>query len=171
MLNDDTLLESVSYSSQEAQSSVLSAVDQAAILAMCLDVKNNNPKDGLTTEEMFPYIDRVISNPFKNWTTHSMALLLRSRLESEVSRKVERALQQLQSLVDAHSTVQPDVHHRIQIMHAIAFPSFAALQAELAEGYLALGIPREALAIFERLEQWENTITCHQLLQQVIILF
>ena len=52
----------------------LHPVDQAIILALCLDVENSNPTDGLTNEEMFPYIERVLRLA-KNWMIHSTALL------------------------------------------------------------------------------------------------
>ena len=38
----------------------LEVVDQAVLLCLCLDVSNHNPRDGLTGEEMRPYIDRVL---------------------------------------------------------------------------------------------------------------
>lgn len=38
----------------------LHPVDQAIVLALCLDVGNSNPVDGLTQEEMAPYIERVL---------------------------------------------------------------------------------------------------------------
>jgi len=38
----------------------LHPVDQAVLLALCLDVENSNPKDGLTKEEMFPYVERIL---------------------------------------------------------------------------------------------------------------
>ena len=165
-LNDDTLLEAVAFSGSQGESASLSHIEQAAILAMCLDVKNNNPQDGLTTEEMFPYVERVLRNSCRHWTTHFVALLIRSRLERELSRKMTRALMQLQALVDDRRGIRPPVHERLDFMHATALPSFQMLQFELGEGYLALGLPREALGIFEALQQWENVITCYQLLQQ-----
>jgi hypothetical protein len=42
-----------------------------------------------------PYVDFVVKNPV-HWATQVMALLTRSRLETELSRKVERATTQLQ---------------------------------------------------------------------------
>ena len=67
----------------------LHELDQAIILALCLDVENNNPKDGLTAEEMFPYLQRVLGSP-KNWMIHSTALLERSWLEYEKRRTADR---------------------------------------------------------------------------------
>jgi hypothetical protein len=48
--------------------------DQIIILALCLDVSNSNPVDGLTNEEMTPYIEKVLkqSND-RNWMIYSTA--------------------------------------------------------------------------------------------------
>ena len=60
--NDETLLENVEFtekSTKEDQDKMkgnLNPIDQSLLLAFCLNVKNTNPVDGLTTEEMFPYV-------------------------------------------------------------------------------------------------------------------
>ena len=77
----------------------LHEVDQAIIMALCLDIENSNPKDGLTSEEMFPYLQRVLDRP-KNWMIHSTALLQRSWLEFEKRRTSDRAILQIQALLD-----------------------------------------------------------------------
>jgi hypothetical protein len=64
-----------------------------------LNVKNTNPKCGLLHEEMEVYVRRVLHNP-NNWMVYSMALLLRSRLEGEKVKTVDRACMQLSVLVD-----------------------------------------------------------------------
>lgn len=42
-------------------------MDLAIILGLCLDVSNSNPRDGLTNEQMTPYIARVLRQPGCNW--------------------------------------------------------------------------------------------------------
>ena len=51
-------------------------------------------KDGLTSEEMMPYIQRVLDQP-NNWMIHSTALLERSWLEYEKRRMADRAMLQV----------------------------------------------------------------------------
>jgi hypothetical protein len=58
-------------------------------------VKNQNERSGLTTEQMMPFVTRVLENP-NNWTIQSFALLLKSRLEVEHHRKTERGTLQIQ---------------------------------------------------------------------------
>jgi hypothetical protein len=46
ILDNDTLLADIAFSETQEVTQV-GAIDHAIILAMCLDVKNHNPKDGL----------------------------------------------------------------------------------------------------------------------------
>ncbi|KAF9372451.1 hypothetical protein CPC16_002419, partial [Podila verticillata] len=145
----------------------LHPIDHALLLAFCLNIKNTNPAHGLTVEQMFPFVTRVLETP-NNWTVYTMALLLRSRLEADKSRTVERGALQLQALVDQTriedetSTTRERMHHFFSVL----LPSKWELEKELAEQYMALGVVRSALDIFERLELWEDVISCFQFLDQ-----
>lgn len=120
-LNDDTLLESISFSSTEtpspadaeearlseglqdldpANQPVLDPLDSIILLAIASSITNTSPQDGLTREETVPYATRVLSNPSTNWQIYTQALLVRSRIEGYRSRTVERGLLQLQAIVD-----------------------------------------------------------------------
>ncbi|KAG5440064.1 hypothetical protein PCK2_000576, partial [Pneumocystis canis] len=108
-LNDDTLLETISFkpgeiisqSNQETNipeslkninpndQQPLTPLDSCILLALTLFIKNTNPNDGLTVEEIAPYTERVLKHP-KNWSVHSMALLVRCRLEADKRRTMER---------------------------------------------------------------------------------
>ncbi|KAG0363174.1 hypothetical protein BC939DRAFT_489615 [Gamsiella multidivaricata] len=180
--NDDTILEKVQFTelSEEDRARLgdleldpskkiedLHPIDHALLLAFCLNIKNTNPAHGLTVEQMFPFVTRVLETP-NNWTVYTMALLLRSRLESDKSRTVERGALQLQALVDQTkiedetSTTRERMHHFFSVL----LPSKWELEKELAEQYMALGVVRSAMDIFERMELWEDVIACHQFLDQ-----
>lgn len=186
-LNDDTLLESTVFTSSSSSPSSpstsrlshlspssqppLHPLDQSSLLALCLNISNTSPLHGLTTEQMSPYITRVLSHPL-NWTIHTIALLLRARLESSRTRTVERAVLQLQALVDQiplaasrEESVAP-VQGRLEYFHALDAPSKWAMERELAKRYLSLGITKSALAIFERLEMWDDVVRCWQQLER-----
>lgn len=156
----------------------LQTIDQVILLALCLDVKNSNANDGLTREEMFPYITRVLENP-NNWMVYSTGLLERAWLECETSKRRERAILQMQALVDQHTTrltvLQNSLqsiedaapaNERMQFVHALAFPPRYALKRDLAERYLAIGVIRSALEIFEELEMWDDVVKCYQILDK-----
>ncbi|PGH23962.1 hypothetical protein AJ80_02024 [Polytolypa hystricis UAMH7299] len=123
-LNDDTLLEAISFKKDEPsgekfvtvqeESSLppalaaldpsnqpkLNPLDSIILLSLASSIKNTSPEHGLTREETLPYATRVLEGGSSNWQIYSQALLLRSRIEGYRSRTVERGLLQLQALVD-----------------------------------------------------------------------
>ncbi|KAJ3337145.1 hypothetical protein HDU93_001526 [Gonapodya sp. JEL0774] len=167
-LNDDTLLENVEFSQAsfgEEFRGMLKVSDQCILLSLCLNVKNTNPKDGLTNEEMLPFVRRVLDQP-ANWSVYTVALLLRSRLESEKSRTVERAALQLQALVDQFDVSDGPPAERMQWIWALDMPSKWELERELADRFLSLGVTSSALDIFTRLELWEQCVECLRILDK-----
>ncbi|KAJ7508653.1 hypothetical protein B0H11DRAFT_1966082 [Mycena galericulata] len=176
-LNDDTLLEQTAFTSSSPSAHArlshldpsaqpaLHPLDQSILLAMCLNVKNTSPVHGLTAEQMAPYVSRVISHPL-NWSVHTMALLLRARLESTRTRTVERATLQLQALIEQMPTADAPVAERLRYAHALPLPSKWEMEKELATRFLSLGAVRSALDIFERLEMWEEVVKCWQAMER-----
>ena len=177
-LNDDTLLERTEFTSSSpaapglqlghldpSNQPALHPLDQCILLALCLNVRNTSPAHGLTTEQMTPYVARVISHP-ENWSVHTMALLLRSRLEAHRTRTVERSTLQLQALIDQMPTADSTPTERLRLLHALPLPSKWELERELALRFLSLGVVKSALAIFERLEMWEEAVRCWQATEQ-----
>ncbi|KAF8180214.1 hypothetical protein BJ912DRAFT_1023781 [Pholiota molesta] len=146
-LNDDTLLEQTEFTSPTAPP----PLDQCILLSLCLNVRNTQPSHGLTAEQMSPYVSRVISHP-RNWSVHTMALLLRSRLESSRTRTVERSTLQLQALIDQMPTADSSTRWD--------------MEKELAQRFLSLGVVKSALEIFERLEMWEDVVKCYGALEK-----
>ena len=156
----------------------ISTLDQCVVLALCLDVANHNPADGLTNEEMKPYAARVIDTPL-NWHVHSTALYVRALLEFENHRTMDRACLQLQALADQYTTrltatqarqsaidaaAQPK--ERLAYVTLLAFPARWELQRVIADKYRKLGAVRSALAVYEELELWEDVVECLALLEK-----
>ncbi|KAI8989869.1 TPR-like protein [Trametes punicea] len=178
-LNDDTLLEQTAFTSSStvgtpgyrlshidpAAQPALHPLDQCILLALCLNVKNLSPAHGLTAEQMAPYVARVISHP-RNWSVHTMALLLRSRLEANRTRTVERSTLQLQALVDQMPTADSTLAERLLYVHQILLPSKWEMEKELAMRFLSIGVVRSAMEIFERLEMWEEVVKCWQSMER-----
>ena len=98
----------------------------------------------------------------------TMGLVLKSRLESNKSRTVERSCLQLQTLVDQWKLQDNDasVPDRMKFIHALLVPSKWEMEKELGLRFVSLGVVRSALEIFERLDMWDNVISCHQMLEQ-----
>ncbi|KAJ2711140.1 hypothetical protein H4R19_003392, partial [Coemansia spiralis] len=172
-LNDDTLLEQVQLADQEselANQADLATIDKCILLALCLNVQNENPTHGLTSEQMMPFVTRVLDHP-GNWSVYTMALLLRSRLEAGKTRTAERATLQMQTLVDQATQPLPDADEasageRLQYLYALAMPSQWELERELAGMFMELGVVRSALDIYERLQMWDEVVGCYAMLGQ-----
>lgn len=165
-LNDDTLLESTQFTSTNPTSQPpLHPLDQTILLSLSQIIVSTSPSNALTSEQIAPYITLVISHP-QNWSIHTMALLLRSRIESNRTRTVERATLQLQALVDQMPTLDSTAAERMQWIHELWMPSKWNLERELAKRFFTLGILRSALQIFERLEMWEDVVNCYVSLEQ-----
>ncbi|KAJ2197808.1 CCR4-NOT core subunit cdc39 [Coemansia sp. RSA 522] len=172
-LNDDVLLEHLEFTDPDTEISNpadLQTIDKCMLLAFCLNVQNENPAHGLTSEQMLPFVTRVLQHT-GNWSVYTMALLLRSRLERSKTRTVERATLQLQQLVDQITHPLPGSEEagageRMQYVFALSLPSQWALERELAEQFISLGVVRSALDIFERLQMWDDVISCYTMLGQ-----
>ncbi|KAJ4473620.1 hypothetical protein J3R30DRAFT_3406523 [Lentinula aciculospora] len=182
-LNDDTLLEQTEFTSSKPTTDLstsslhrldpsdqppLHPLDQCILLSLCLNVRNTSPLHGLTSEQMSPYVARVISHP-RNWTIHTMSLLIRSRLEASRTRTVERSALQLQALVDQMPATDADaapVSERLRYLHSISLPPKWELERELAHRFISLGVIKSALDIYERLEMWEEVVKCHVSLER-----
>lgn len=154
----------------------LAVIDQCILLAIIMDLKSTNPREELTAEQMTAYVNRLVLNP-NNWMVHSTVLLLRSRNEADKSKTMDRAVLQLQSLVDQYNA-EDQLHYtasqRINYIYSLPYPPCYKLKRELALQYLKLGLAKSALQLFEELELWSEIIQCYQVIgdqlkgQQVI---
>lgn len=174
---DEAILDYVRYEDESNnQHQQLNFLELSILLALCLDVKNQNPNDCiLTGEEMGAYLERALVD-HNDWMIYSTALLERAWLEFENTHKRERALLQLQALADQHtnrltitqSTFQSVTEHsapvqdRLRNIHTIVYPPRWALQRDLAERYTAIGIFSSAADIYETLESWDEVVRCLQ---------
>ncbi|WVO18500.1 hypothetical protein L204_106217 [Cryptococcus depauperatus] len=174
-LNDDTLLEETAFTKvtrdntstcrlaylDPANQPPLHPLDQSLLLSFCLSQSNDSPSSGLTAQQMMPFLTRVIQHP-RNWSVHTTALLLRSRLESSRSRTVERSCLQLQALIEQMPTSDSEPTERLKYFHQLPLPSKWEMEKELAKRFMTIGVIRSSLEIFTKLEMWEDAVLCLQ---------
>ncbi|KAF3914173.1 hypothetical protein AA313_de0210348 [Arthrobotrys entomopaga] len=197
-LNSDVLLDAISFtpitasliaesdlpptlaSLDPSSQPTLHPIDTIILLHLAESIKNTNPADGLTREEMTPYAERSLQHA-TNWSIHTLALLVRSRLEAYRSKTVERSLLQLQVVVDqiiaatasvdneaGVSTFLPKpkedesagVSERLQYVFALGLPTRWEVEAELAARWVSMGGLRTAVEIYERLGMWAEVALC-----------
>jgi tetratricopeptide (TPR) repeat protein len=174
---------SSSSSSFSSSSSVkdgdLTVIDQCIVLAMCCDIKFNNASDSLTWEHMRPFITKTLESP-QHWLVHSTALLLRSMIEVDGYRTAERAVLQMQALVDQHSNrltasqrSRDDLEKaapasvRLAFFFSLPWPSHWGLSRLCADSYRKMGALRAALQLYDDLCLWEDIVSCHVALDRV----
>eukprot|EP00581_Thalassiosira_minuscula_P017735 CAMPEP_0183721762 /NCGR_PEP_ID=MMETSP0737-20130205/13927_1 /TAXON_ID=385413 /ORGANISM="Thalassiosira miniscula, Strain CCMP1093" /LENGTH=1147 /DNA_ID=CAMNT_0025951815 /DNA_START=39 /DNA_END=3482 /DNA_ORIENTATION=+ len=175
--SDALLLEKIRFEDEEDNVHFnLSILDQSILLALCLDVKNDNPMDGLTGEQMGGYLARVL-NQHDDWMVYATALLERAWLECERTHGRERAILQIQALADQHSnrltltqstfkSVEEDsapAQDRLRNLHGIVYPPRWDMLRDLADRYAKIGIVTSAAEIFEELELWDEVVECYRI--------
>ncbi|KAF2076928.1 hypothetical protein CYY_001766 [Polysphondylium violaceum] len=137
----------------------LRVIDQALCLIQCLNVKNQNTSNGLITEEMLPFVQKTLEHS-NNWIVHSLGLLIKSRIEIHSSKTSERAVLQIQALVDQYDDETSPASERMRMIYALDYPSRWDMEREVAEKFIGIGAAASAFDIFERLEMWDDAIQC-----------
>jgi len=172
---DSPLLENIKYENpKDNEVRDLNVLDQSILLALCLDVKNTNPADGLTGEEMGAYLARVLQH-HDDWMIYSTALLERSWLEFEGNHTKERAILQMQALADQHTNrltltqstrksveESSPVQDRLRNIHSIVYPPRWQMLGDIAERYASLGIVTTAAEIYTEIEYWDEVVDCYK---------
>jgi tetratricopeptide (TPR) repeat protein len=171
---DCHLLEDVAFEAgEDLDTSTLSPLDLCVILALCLDTKNQNPRDGLTNEQMGPYVAAVLRRP-GNWMIYSTGLLQRAWIDFERPHAMERAALQLQALLDQHTTrltitqaalsaveSAAPAEQRLDHIHGITYPPRWELLRDLALRYMHIGVYGSAAEILSSLEMWDEAVQCY----------
>ncbi|VDP05387.1 unnamed protein product [Soboliphyme baturini] len=150
-LDDDTLLSEVKYLSNGLDSSQASVYLQLILLARFNDIRKFNPKTYLL----------LLRQP-KNYVIQFMALYFRCQLESVRRRKVERALKQMEELINGFSAEEPPFQSRSVFMYSVNLPPIWTQKRLLADLLFVLGCTREAMENYHRLNDWENTVKCYK---------
>lgn len=174
--NEDTILhERVKFENEdENKIAHLSILDQSILLGMCLDIKDNNPNDKLTSEEISAYLSRVLCH-HDDWMVYSTALLERAWLEFEGNHTKERSILQMQALADQHTdrlTITQStresvensspVQDRLRNLHSIVYPPRWQMLGDVAERYASIGIVTSAAEIFTEIEAWDEVVDCYR---------
>lgn len=171
---DEIILERIRFDNEkENEVAHLNTLDQSILLALCLDVKNSNPADGLTGEEMGAFLARVLDHQ-DDWMIYSTALLERSWLEFERTRARERAILQIQALADQHtnrltltqSTMESveesaPVQDRLRNLHLIVYPPRWEMIQDLGDRYASLGVVTSAAELYTEVELWDDVVACY----------
>ena len=137
-MDDDVRLDKIAFTESRIQSHDLSQTQCAVILANFFLNKRCKPKDSLLKEELMPYLDVILSNPNTNWCLKSIALTERTKLEKNDKRSIERALMQIQLIVD-HLWKSSSNNLRMSMIYSCKPPPFWILEYELLQVLISVG--------------------------------
>lgn len=161
-LEDDTVLDSINFKEEDASlGTKLSPMEQAVLFTLMESHRRAVAQERLTDEEVESYLRFIISQ-VSSWSVSVSAHTMRCRMEKDSSRRVERAMQQLEELVNQIQRPEPGPATRLPLFYAARPPTSWHLQGELASLLKSLGCVGAALDIYERLQLWEDVIACYQ---------
>ena len=169
---DTPLLERIKFSKESPYKNDLALIDQAIVLGLCVDVSNQNPKHGLTNEQMSAYVARVMNvESTRNWMVYTTSLITKSFVEYERWKTKERSVLQLQALVDQHTNrisagqmpttdINAPANERMAIIYGLVMPPLFEMKRQLADRYMGIYVKRSALELYRELELWEDVVQC-----------
>lgn len=151
--------------------------DVIQLLLRLIIIKQTSPSgNAMIEEELLAVVNRIIysSQGNNNWAIFGRALWERSLLETSKARTVERGILQMTSLVEEAGIhiktraipqlkeINPaDVQSRLRYMHQLPLMGHWKMDAKLAEKYMALGVIKSAIDIYERLNMFTEAALCY----------
>lgn len=162
-LDDDTVLDKISLTEPDTEFAVdMSPVEQAVVLATMEDhLRTHASQEKLTEEEAAAHIECILSQA-KCWSVTLASLYRRSSLEKGSRRRVERSMMQIEEIVNQRKSSDPPATERLYLFYSVKIPPLWKLERQLAELLLSIGAIGSAVEVFERLQLWEDVITCYK---------
>lgn len=193
ILNDDTLLPAVDFvspkqpsyvesvdqrqlsmdESDELEKTELTETEECLLLGLLKLSERSGPIDidDLHREELMAFLEAILRSS-KTWCIQFTALYLRSWHERHNRRRVERAMMQLDHLVNGirDSAHKPSSHvvsaRRHDFLYATLPPPIWKVERILGDIFLSMGANQPALDIFLRLQMWDDVIRCYHSLNK-----
>ncbi|KAF7272418.1 tetratricopeptide repeat protein 27 [Rhynchophorus ferrugineus] len=163
-LNDEVRLDNVAYSSNVNNEVVLSNSAQKLFLTIVQEMLIAKPPDELQTEELLPFIELVLSHK-NTFCVRVVALLLRCKSESKNRRTIERALRQCEEVINSFRNEQLLLCDRFNDVFSTGLPPLWKVTTQYADLLLNVGLPKNALDVYLKLELWEEVIVCYTILK------
>ncbi|CAK80658.1 unnamed protein product (macronuclear) [Paramecium tetraurelia] len=143
----------------EIKQDSLSLEEQIVLLGLIHHYKKTLPNDEILQQQVQAYLNLMLDKS-NSWIVYSQGLLLRSLNEFHHLKRMERALIQMQTLVDQFNEIQPDSDLRALNLFYSNYPDYYNLSGILAEQWMKVGMMSSGYEIFARLEMWEECIEC-----------
>ncbi|KAL1517088.1 hypothetical protein ABEB36_000897 [Hypothenemus hampei] len=163
-LNDDVRLDNIELSTNVNENIVLPNLAQKLFLVIVQEMLIAKPVDELQNEELLPFLELVLTQK-NTFCVRIVALLLRCKAESKNRRTVERALRQCEEILCASKQEQPEVCDRFNDVFGSGLPTNWKVTSQYADLLLNIGLPKNALDLYLKLQLWEEVIVCYTILK------
>lgn len=163
-LNDDLRLNTIQFVSKVDDKVMLTNLEQKLFLAIIQDILIYSPPDELRGEELQPFIHFLL-NQKSTYTVQVAALLLRCKYESKNRRTIERSLIQCEELIKCWSRESPHFMERVMDVFGTGTPPIWKIERLYADLLLNIGLVKNALDIYLKINLWEEVIVCYTILK------
>lgn len=162
-LQDDVRIDAISYLDNTRNNMLFPNTEQMLLLTIVQHMMISQPLDSIYYEELKPFLDIILSQN-NTWSVRTSTLLLRSKLESKQNRTIERSLQQCEEIVNCINNNEPHPLLRIDGVYGTALEPTWKTEAIYANLLLNVGLKKDSLCIYLKLQMWEEVILCYTLL-------
>lgn len=165
-LDDDTLLPDISFA-PGGDVDETSEPNIGAQLLMLADLeillKTEAMEESLRDEYALAFL-RTLSRSASVWSLKHKVLVLRSQVERKHMRKMDRALRQMEELIKIEKSVGS--RSRLRCFYSTLPLSQWQVHRSLGDMSCDLGLFKNALSIYQKIEYWDGIIKCHCALHQ-----
>ncbi|GJQ15660.1 hypothetical protein GpartN1_g7451.t1 [Galdieria partita] len=169
-LVDSDALGGIAFDSEDSESFPLSDIVQVLLVANAYLSMQSGPKsDGLSHEIVSSTVQRLITDSScRNSSIRSVVLIIRNIIEEDKGRYQERVLKQWEAISELYNQTQvPDASERLQYIFLLPFLPQVELQKMFAMFLGKMGLVKNAIEIFQKLQRWEELIECYCLIGHV----
>ena len=163
LANDNPLLERPKLSNEneekEFASQIITIKDQMYINTLLNYIKRGLPDEDINREIILSYAEKALKESF-DWLVYSKLLLHRSLAEDKSTKKIERALLQVEALCNQYNDREPLPYERLKYLFIVDYPMIFNLKKQYAQMFMSFGAVITAYEIFKDLKMWEETIKC-----------
>ncbi|KAL5269213.1 hypothetical protein ACHWQZ_G002889 [Mnemiopsis leidyi] len=154
-LNDDTLLEKISFEDKNIQNSVTNLTAPFLLHMASLKLKDFALEEMLR-EEVIAFLEGIIEGKTFSYCIATHAFFIRSRLEQKSIRRLSRCMEQLEEVVLGFDCKK--VCARTGSLLQSGLPPMWKQEKLLAVMYTSIGSHKSALEIYSRLQMREEQI-------------
>jgi len=163
-LNDDTRRDKVLLTTPPtAPPPELNPTEQCVMMGLFYFLRKSEARTAITDTKLHPHLAAILDAPRGKqiWSTKVRALVERSKLETGEMKTVERALQQVETIVASLKNRGSNPAQRMKLIYTSGLPPTWEIEVELVRLYQSLGLTKSALEIALKLELWETVIDCY----------